>query len=157
MSRRGAKPLQMYKHLIDELVRRREEGYGDWITKARWPKTNPQNARINALLAELRPRQRKVVAEIAQRTRDAAIHDVLFVLHERQYFDNLRLVQSGMELPVMPFGTEMYYDWVSRVAGDAWPAEQSARKKRARPNSALSTDASRSRLRRARAAIKRGR
>lgn len=133
MIRPRAKPIQLYRQLIDELARRRKDGYGDWITKGRWPRANPDNTRINALLTELRPRQRKVVAEISQRARDAAIHDVLFVLHELQYFDNLRLVQSGVELPVMPFGTEMYYDWHSRVGGDAWPAEPIARKKRAKP------------------------
>jgi len=107
MKRRRAKnALQLYKDLIDALAARRENGYGDWIRQGAFP-AFPRNATINALLKQLTARQRKAVAELAQRARDSGMHDVL-VEFER-----------------------MYYDFVCRVAGDAWPDER-ARSPRAR-------------------------
>ena len=131
MTRRTSKKaLQMYKDLIDALAARRENGYGDWIRKGGFPDF-PHNATINALLKQLTPSQKKAVAEIAQRSRDSGMHDVLVELQERQDLQGLRLVQRGIELPVLYF-ERMYYDFICRISGDQWPDERGGRKPRKR-------------------------
>jgi hypothetical protein len=47
------------------------------------------------------------------------MHDVLVFLTDGEY----HLVRHGTELAWEPFGTEMYFDFVARSAGDEWPEE----------------------------------
>ncbi len=32
-------------------------------------------------------------------------------------------LKDGIKMPIMPFGTEIYYDCISRLNGDNWPDE----------------------------------
>lgn len=67
--------------------------------------------------------QRSALAELLQQERDAGIHAVLAYLTDQMNLRGLRLSRNGVVFPVEPFGTEMYYDWVARSAGDPWPSE----------------------------------
>ncbi len=116
-------PLQLYKNLIDGLVSRRKGVLGVWIRERGWPDL-PENRKFNKLLAQLTPEQRQVVADIAAQARDGGIHDTLVHLHDRICIDGLRLVQRGVELPVEPFDTQLYWDWTARCQGADWPDEQ---------------------------------
>lgn len=115
-------PLESYKALIDALVRLRPSVEARRVRDGIWHRDPPDDqVKFNRLLRELTPEQREVVAEIAQGARDGGIHDTLVYLNDEINLNNLRLTKSGVELPVEPFGTELYYDWVSRCAGDEWP------------------------------------
>lgn len=116
-------PIQLYKKLIDGLVGRRQGVLGLWIRERGWP-VLPENQHKNDLLAQLTPEQREVVADIAAQARDGGIHDTLAYLQDEICLNEFRLVQHGSELPIDPFGTQLYYDWVARCAGQAWPDER---------------------------------
>jgi hypothetical protein len=116
--------LERYQDIVDGLVGRREGVLPAWIQGRGWPAL-PENDQVNALLAGLTPEEREVVARIAREARDGGIHDTLAFLQEQMDLNNLRLVMDGVELPVSPFGTEIYWDWVSRADGAAWPASPS--------------------------------
>lgn len=116
-------PLQLYKKLLDGLVSIRTDVLGTWIRDRGWPDL-PENRKFNDLLAQLTPEQREVVADIAAQARDGGIHDTLVHLHDQICIDGLRLVQNGIELPVEPFDTQLYWDWTARCLGADWPDEQ---------------------------------
>ncbi len=116
-------PTQLYKSLIDGLVAIRPEVLRSWILERGWPDF-PENRKFNELLAQLTPEQLEVVADIAAQARDGGIHDTLVHLHDRICVDGLRLVQRGVELPVEPFDTQLYWDWTARSQGADWPNEQ---------------------------------
>jgi hypothetical protein len=116
-------PLQLYKKFIDGLVKIREGVLGRWITERGWPDL-PENKKINVLLKLLTNEQKQIVADIAREARDGGIHDTLVYLEDEINLNGMRLMQHGMEFPVDPFDTEIYYDWVCRREGDAWPDEK---------------------------------
>jgi hypothetical protein len=122
-----AAPLEDYKALIDALVRRRPSVLARWVTEGRgWPDL-PENRAINEFLGSLTSSQKAIVAQLLQEARDSGMHDVLAYLNDEINLAGLRLVRNGQELPVEPYGTEMYYDWVSRREGDTWPDEKANR------------------------------
>ena len=116
-------PLQLYKTLIDGLVAIRPEVLRSWILERGWPDL-PENRKFNELLSQLTHEQREVIADIAVQARDGGIHDALVHLHDRICIDGLRLVQGGVELPVEPFATQLYWDWTARSQGEDWPDER---------------------------------
>lgn len=115
--------LALYKTFIDGLVERRHGVLGQWIRKKGWPDL-PENREINELLSKLTPKEKEVVARIAQQARDGGIHDTLVLLNERMNLNGLRIAENGVEMAVEPYGTELFWDWVARCAGDKWPEHQ---------------------------------
>lgn len=112
--------LEKYREFVDGLVERRDGVLPRWIREKGWPQL-PENENINALLSRLKPDEREIVAQIAREARDGGIHDTLAYLQEQMDSKNLRLVMDGLELPVSPHDTEIFWDWVARANGDAWP------------------------------------
>jgi hypothetical protein len=111
--------LDLYKELIDRLVVVSKEACATWVRRGKYPDT-PKNTNINALLATLTDEQREVVAGMVQQTKVGGIHDaVREVLDEGGY----QISKDGTELPFQPFGTESYFDYIARLAGDEWPKE----------------------------------
>ncbi len=113
--------LQKYQSLVDALVKRkdcvlaRRVRNGDlWLETA-------NKAKYNNLIKTLSEEQRVQVSELLQDAREGGIHDTLMVISEKMNLEDLKLVQGGEELPHEPYGTEIYYDWVCRAAGDDWP------------------------------------
>lgn len=118
---RSLLPLDDYKAFIDDLVAIRPDVSARWVMEERpWPDL-PENRAINDFVSKLTDAERAVLAAILQDARDGGIHDVLVYLTDEINLEDLRLVRDGRELPVEPFGTEMYYDWVCRLAGESWP------------------------------------
>lgn len=115
-----ANPIQLYKDLIDGVVRIRPSSLCDWVRERGWPDL-PENEKINRFLGGLNREQRQILAEIVQQARDGGIHDVLVYLNDEVALRNLRLVRDGVELAAEPFETEMYWDWWARSQGDEWP------------------------------------
>jgi hypothetical protein len=116
--------LELYQNFVDGLAKRREGTFPKWIQEKGWP-TLPENQQINALLSKLTPEEKEVVARIARAARDDGIHDTLVFLQEQMDLRNLRLVMDGVELPVSPYHTEIFWDWVARADGAPWPAPPS--------------------------------
>jgi hypothetical protein len=115
-------PLQAYKQFVDGLVQQRPSIEARRAREGVWHRDPPPDqVKFNELLRSLSPEQRETLAEMLQKTRDGGIHDTLVYLTDEFHGSGLRLSYPGIELPVEPFGTEMYYDWVARMAGDEWP------------------------------------
>jgi hypothetical protein len=113
--------LAKYQALIDTLVERNECVLARRVREGDlWPE-QATNSKFNALVAPLSQEQRNQFAELLQSARNGGIHDVLVVLSEQMNLQNLKLVQGGEEIPNEPYGTEIYYDWAARSAGDDWP------------------------------------
>jgi hypothetical protein len=113
--------LDDYKAFIEALVGIRPDVSAAWVReKRRWPDL-PENKAINAFVGKLTDAQREVLAALLQEARDGGIHDTLVYLTDEINLAGLRIVRNGRELPVEPFGTELYYDWTCRRDGDAWP------------------------------------
>lgn len=112
--------LEKYQELVDGLVKRREGVLPKWIQETGWPRL-PENEQINTFLSGLTPDEKEVVARIAREARVDGIHDTLVFLQEHMDLNNLRLVMDGVELPVSPFDTEIFWDWVARADGAPWP------------------------------------
>ncbi|MGO4500088.1 DUF6547 family protein [Paenibacillus sp. 2RAB27] len=114
------KELEFYKTFIDDLVELRPAVYSRRIMGNGWPRT-VENERINKVLAELSLEQKEVFALIAQSARDGGIHDVLVYLTKQINLAGLEIAKNGIKMTKEPFGSEMYFDWVCRKEGDAWP------------------------------------
>ena len=116
-------PVAEYHGLVDALVSRRQCIFAARVREGRsWPASSTL-AEFNTLLDGLTQAQRQKIAELLQRARDGGIHDVLVELSERQNLKGLRFIQGDVELAMEPHGTEMYFDWAARIAGEAWPRE----------------------------------
>jgi hypothetical protein len=115
--------LVVYKEFIDKLVALRAGVLTRWVTEKGWPDLQ-ENKEINDFLAKLTPDDKKVLCSILQQSRDGGIHDVLVLLSEETNLRGLRMTKDGVEMAIEPYGTEIYYDWVSRREGDQWPEHQ---------------------------------
>jgi len=116
------KPLDAYRELIDEIA-----AISDDDTQAiriendeRWP-DSASLAKTNTLIEKLSADEKAVLIEMLRHSRHSGIHDTLARLNEMIALSGLRLVSNGSELPVEPFGTELFYDWECRRNGDEWP------------------------------------
>lgn len=113
--------LREYKRFIDSLVKRKISVVAKRIRDGVW---NPDlqapsdHKKYNQLLASLSQEQRDLIAEIVQDVRIGGIHDTLVVLEE------YKLLRNDIELATEPYGTENYYDFIARLAGDTWPDEK---------------------------------
>lgn len=115
--------LAAYQAFVDALVARRECVLSRRVTDGQlWPEQSAL-AQFNELLISLTPEQRAGVASLLAKAREGGIHDTLVELSERSNLKGLRLSQGGVELPHEPYGTEIYFDWVARCAGEEWPHE----------------------------------
>jgi hypothetical protein len=122
------KAVQFYKDFIDGIVEISDGVEERWVMERGWPKI-PENDEINDFMNSLSRPQKRVLVRLLKDARDGGIHDVLVYLHDAISIDNVKLVSSGRELPVNHFES-MYYDWVCRREGDAWPDERRSAKSR---------------------------
>jgi len=109
-------PIQLYKKLIDDLVDQR-----DCVLAKR---VREKHRLCPQVIASLSEEVREVIAEMLQDARDGGIHDTLVYLNEEMTLNEMRIVVDDTDLPVEPFGTEMFYDWVARCDGSTWPDEK---------------------------------
>lgn len=114
-----------YEEIIDALVECRESISARRFKSGEAWLTTAHNAKFNPLIQELPPGQRTLLAELLQSEREAGIHDTLVALSELMNLRDLRFSVNGKELPHEPYGTELYFDWVARSAGESWPEKAS--------------------------------
>ena len=115
-------PLEDYKALIDGLAKVRAGVLATWVRSGAFPAT-PEYARVSGLCAQMKEEDREAIATLVEHAREGGIHDALVFLHDRMMIDGLRFTKNGRELPLEPFDTQLYYDWMCRVMGDSWPDE----------------------------------
>jgi hypothetical protein len=131
-------PLKLYKSFVDDLVGTPRNSVG--ASRARrgvWNPNRPsrkdseilrrsleKDQQYNQLLRELSAGQREVLAQMLQEEHNSGVFAVLSYLADEINLGGLRLSRDGVEFPVEPFGTELYYDWTSRCDGDTWPDER---------------------------------
>lgn len=116
--------LDRYHEFVDELVGRRNCVLAKRVAEgAAWPSSSAM-AEFNAFLGSLSLEQREQASRLLSKAREGGIHDALVVLSERMNLKGLRLVENGVELPNEPHGTEIYFDWVARSAGETWPDDR---------------------------------
>ncbi|HEY1014651.1 MAG TPA: DUF6547 family protein [Herpetosiphonaceae bacterium] len=121
-----ATPLAYYQQLIDALT--------DWPSVSvisrriqEWPAKiyGGEGAdSFNALMAQLSDEQREAVAALVQQSHENGVFQTLSYLNDEMNLAGLRLVRDGVELAVEPYGTELYWDWLARKDGAAWPDHQ---------------------------------
>ena len=116
----SADSIEKYRQLVDGLVQRREGVLTQRIRQKGWPQL-PQNEQLNAFLSKLTSEEKEVVVRIARDARDSGFHDTLVFLQEEMDRNELRIVSKGVTLPVSPFGSEIFWDWLARVRNTAWP------------------------------------
>jgi len=118
--------LDLYKKFIDDLVEQCDCIYARRVReKLLWPNTAAADlVRQNKVIESLNEENRKIVSEILQNARNSGMHDVLVYLSEQMELSGLRIVIDGIELPVEPFDTSMFYDWIARCNNDTWPDEK---------------------------------
>lgn len=115
--------LVAYHDLVDTLVARKDCVLAQRVLDgSAWPASS-KLSQFNSLLAGLDPMQREQIAALLTMSREGGIHDALVVLSERMNLRGLRLVEGENQLPHEPHGTEIYFDWVARCSGEAWPHE----------------------------------
>mgnify|MGYP000302160165 CR=1 FL=1 len=107
-----------YKSLIDGLVALRPSVLANRARAGVWHRQPPPDqVKFNELLAGLSKQQRDLVAEIVQQAADGAVHDALVYMTDRGY----GFTHGGAPLPESPFDTEIYFDYMARIAGTSWP------------------------------------
>jgi Family of unknown function (DUF6547) len=112
--------LDLYKELIDALVAKTgADALAAWVRKGSYPDV-PGNEDINGLLVSLTDEQRQIVARMVHEARSDGFHDAIVVMLTEGGF---RMTKDGAELPFEPFGTESYFDYVARLAGQEWPED----------------------------------
>jgi hypothetical protein len=114
-------PLVVYKEFVDALVARAPGVERAKVCKSRTFGPESKFADANRLVARLTDADREILAHMLEHARASAMHDALFVLHEFQERGRLQLVADGSAVPPEPFGTEPYFDFTARVAGEEWP------------------------------------
>ena len=112
------KSLQEYQAFIDDLVKRAPSVMARAVLAKKW---SEQDARMRSVIQNLDDTQREVFAELIQRSRESGIHDTLAYLTDEINLQEMTISRHGTVLAVEPYGSEMYYDWVSRLNGDEWP------------------------------------
>lgn len=102
--------LEMYKEFIDGVVNISQRNYQKAI----------KNKRVS-FLDKLTPEELNNFFELLNQERIGGIHDLLVYLSDMQNLEELIFIKNEIEIPKGPFGTELHYDYVSRLNGDSWP------------------------------------
>lgn len=102
--------LEMYKDFIDGVVNISQRNYQKAI----------KNKRVS-FLDKLTPEELNNFFELLNQERIRGIHDLLVYLNDMQNLEELIFIKNEIEIPKEPFGTELHYDYVSRLNGDSWP------------------------------------
>ena len=114
-------PLDLWKSLVDSFAKLHDGAHYQWVvTDASYPR-GPGNQQVNRLLAILTDEQRKILAGMLIDARRGGVHDALVTLNDRIALNSGTYSEHGVVMEFQPFGSELYYDYVSRKEGDAWP------------------------------------
>ena len=117
------KSLKLYKEIIDGIANLGKGVHRIWVKERGWPKL-PKNEHINNYLKNLSDEEKDILVELLESARSGGIHDTLVYLNDRMAIDGLKFIENSVEMAHEPFDTTLYFDWVCRTEGDAWPDEK---------------------------------
>lgn len=118
------KPVEVYKHIIDQLVERtpslgarlvREEG-----SYSKAPAFHHTNDLVRALTTE----QRAILAEMLTHERESAIHDVLAALTWWIDCREVGLTYQGKPMPTQLSEMGLHGDYIGRRDDWEWPTDE---------------------------------
>ncbi len=107
--------IDKYKEFIDAAVSIKKNVVSQWVIDGFYPDVPPNKERKD-ILTSLSSEQRKEISLMLQEAKESGIHDLLALLS-----DTSEITYGGIKLPIEPFGSELYYDFVARREGDEWP------------------------------------
>lgn len=115
-------PLDAYKELIDAIAAIADDDIqANRIADDQQSPGPVSHAHTSSFIDKLSVEDRAILIDMLKRSRRSGIHDTLARLSEMIVLDGLRLVSNGAELPIEPFGSELFFDWECRRNGDDWP------------------------------------
>ena len=120
-------PLEAYQAYIDSLPEwlhtpisaRRIREWDNKPAGNTYQRPEPFNALIRSFDAE----QRNVIASLLEEERRRGVFDFFNWLNDQLVAGDLKLVFHNTELPLEPYGENLYMNWAWRLSGEAWPAE----------------------------------
>lgn len=132
--------LDFYKEFVDRCVDLLGKKYGGCINarcmrEKKRMHDDSATSKYNVFFDILSDEQLELLAEYLDNTFQAAIHDFLAMFYDNYLNDDniklikanndveLRLPDNCIEMPVDPFDTEIYYDFICRCSGDNWPEQ----------------------------------
>lgn len=117
-------PLEEYQRFIDDLLEAPRRStlarrVREWADPGEKPYHVPKA--FDQYMAQFTEEQRQFIGELVQTAHEDGVFAVLVYLNDEINLDGLRLSRAGVELTVEPYGTELYWDWIARRDGAAWP------------------------------------
>lgn len=108
-------PGEAYMEFIDGLVSMSGCVQANRVRDPEWWDKEP--AKVNELLRSLSPEQREVIAEMLERARTSAIHDVLVYLEWRH-----QISRDGVSIDAHAFDcySSLHHDYLARLMGEPW-------------------------------------
>ncbi|MBV8658452.1 MAG: hypothetical protein JO142_11560 [Burkholderiales bacterium] len=113
--------LELWKSFVDAFATLHDGVHRRWVVEKGSYPSIPENQRVNELLASLSAQQREVIAEMLIDARVGGVHDALVVLNDRMALQSGRYAENDVQMAFQPFGSELYYDYISRREGEDWP------------------------------------
>lgn len=117
-------PSGLWKSFVETFASLHDGVHHAWIAERGAYPDLAENQRVNELLRSLSQEQRELLAEMMIDARQGGVHDALVALNDRMARNGGAYMEKGILMEVQPFGTELYYDYVCRKAGDPWPDEE---------------------------------
>jgi hypothetical protein len=113
-------PIELYKAVIDDLLTWprtsvRAHHVREW--RVGTPKPYELSPQFNDLMAKFSSEQRHLIANMLQESHQSGMFAVLAYLTDEINLRGLRLSRDGITLPVEPFGSTLYEDWIWRREG----------------------------------------
>jgi hypothetical protein len=109
--------LEFYHEFIDYFVNLRDSIN---IRRIENNSLHQFDSDTNQFISSLNTTQKKQLISLLQSERDNALHSVLVFFNE-ELNNEMKILQKSNELPLEPYGTELFYDFVCRLNGDEWP------------------------------------
>ena len=113
-------PIDEHKFLIESMVKLRGS-IGAKLLRTEGIVTRASRlSQFNDLASKLDEGGRELLAQILEKERSSAIHDVLVRLHDGCELEGLSLSKNGQIIPHEPFGYTMCQEYVALCEGDDW-------------------------------------
>lgn len=117
-------PIEAYESIIDQLVEKTTLGIHERLVRETGEYSNaPADTAANDFVASLNAEQRVLLAAMLRRERIGAIHDVLATLTWWLLCREVGLSFRGQPMPFELSGAGLHGDYIGRLNGWEWPAE----------------------------------
>jgi hypothetical protein len=124
-SERSIPPVEIYKQIIDGLVKDSPSLGARLVAEEGIYSKAPAHQPLNALVQRLTSEERSVLVDMLTHERFCAIHDVLAAITWWIDCRDVALTYRGELMPVQLSGMGLHGDYVGRRDGWAWPGGES--------------------------------